>query len=162
MYQALRQDLRDLFKDPIFWGFTGFTAVGVFSCMLCFGLFDWGCGDVSWVAERKFVKQIAFEHILKSTRFDAINFADTINLADYETTFKLKAKCDSLYYARKMRNFIDDKGDDFMRYHPRGGYIAIDQDVMYKDPKFNKYLTGYKKSVRQLAVLRRTNNQRKQ
>lgn len=122
------------------------------------------------IARYKNEKKQGVKQILDSAHSDAVNSAYTINLADYEITSKLKAKCDSLYYARKVSHFIYINGNKFVKFKPviKEVYgvrhidldFGIDQNLICKDPKFNKYLTGYKKSVQQLAVQRRISNQK--
>lgn len=152
-------------KDKIAWSFLWISAL---SCILA--IFQLGY-YITPIARHKDAKKQGVKQILNSAHSDAANSAYTINLADYETTSKIKAKCDSLYYARKVSHFIYLNGNKFVKPKPITkevygvryviGYVAeIDQNRIYQDPKFNKYLTGYKKSVQQLAVQRRINNQR--
>lgn len=117
-------------------------------------------------------KKLCRDEILKSAHSDAVNSANTVNLADYEITSGFKAKCDSLYYARKISHFIHIKGQDFLYFKPIMLYspvthrvtkysrLTIDTERINKEPKFAKYVTGYKRSVEQLAVQRRISNQK--
>lgn len=152
-------------KNKVDWFFLWtFVSVGVIA-LLYLGY------NTTPIAQHKNAKRQGVKQILDSAHSDAVNSAYTINLADYETTSKLKAKCDSLYYARKVSHFIYLHGNQFVKPKPITKEVygvryimeydsEIDQNRICKDPKFNKYLTGYKKSVQQLAVSRRISNQK--
>ncbi len=152
-------------KDKVFWSFAW---ISILSCV--FAMF-YLVYNITPVAQHKDAKKQGVKQILNSAHSDAINSAYTINLADYEIASKLKAKCDSLYYAKRISHFIHFNGNKFVKPKPIiqevygrryvVGYDSeIDQNRIRKDPKFNNLLTNYKKSVQQLAVLRRINNQR--
>lgn len=152
-------------KNKVWWSFAW---VSVLSCV--FAIFYLVYNTLP-VAQHKDAKKQGVKQILNSAHSDAINSAYTINLADYETASKLKAKCDSLYYAKRISHFIHLNGNKFVKPKPITqevygvryvvGYGSeIDQSRICKDPKFKKLLTNYEKSVQQLAVRRRINNQR--
>ena len=152
-------------KDKVVWFFLWtFVSSGIIA-LLCLGY------NITPIAQHKNAKKQGVKQILDSAHSDAIISAYTIDLANYETTSKLKAKCDSLYYARKVSHFIYLNGNKFVKHKPITKEVygvryimeynsEIDQNRICKDQKFNKYLTGYKKSVQQLAVSRRISNQK--
>ncbi|MBO7509168.1 MAG: hypothetical protein J6T57_02745 [Alphaproteobacteria bacterium] len=152
-------------KDKVVWLFL-WTLVS--SCIIA--LLQLGY-NITPIAQHKNAKRQGVKQILDSAHSDAVNSAYTMDLANYETTSKLKAKCDSLYYARKVSHFIYLHGNKFVKPRPITkevygvryviGYDSeIDLNRICKDQKFNKYVAGYKKSVQQLAMLRRTSNQK--
>ena len=112
------------------------------------------------------------EQILASAHADAVNSASTVNLENYEFTSELKAKCDSLYYARKITRFIKHSGTEFLEWQPVttvkfGGswvetnyVLTVDKNLIAKDTNFLKLSNGYKRAVEQLAVQRRISKQK--
>ena len=154
-------------KDKIFYWTYGLILV-IFCFVLIYPVTPRGWDAI---ANRK-EKKICRNEILKSAHSDAVNSANTVNLANYEITSGFKAKRDSLYYAIAIFDFVQIEGQDFLSFEPMMLYspvtkrvtkysrLTIDTERISKEPKLAKYVAGYKRSVEQLAVQRRISKQK--
>jgi len=112
------------------------------------------------------------EQILNAVHNDAVNFANTININEYEFVSPRVAKRDSARYARKITRFIKHSGTAFLGWEPDttikfGGswveinyVLTVDKKLIAKDTNFLKLSNGYKRAVEQLAVQRRISKQK--
>ena len=116
-------------------------------------------------AERKMdaeyapIREVAANEILESAYSRAVQSLDTVNFANYSIVSPKIAERDSVRYSRKISNFINNSGTDYLYNKFVGGAVrwklTFDKNAATSKPKIQKLLKKYEQACQQLVARRK-------